>query len=94
MSTIRINREKQPDDEISLDAINLDDHVVDVDMDDAINDCISLGNDEAFDHLIQLIVSEGSNTNYQHSVSGCTGLIAAAMHGYVEVIEKLIYLGK
>lgn len=67
---------------------------VDEEMDDAIYMCMTEGLDEHFDHLMQLIVSEEANVNYQHSQSGCTGLMAAAMHGNLSLVEKLLCLGK
>lgn len=65
----------------------------DEEMDDAISKCVTEGLEEHFDHLIQLIVSEEANVNYQHSETGCTGLMAAAMHGNLGVLEKLLCLG-
>lgn len=91
-------REETPkvvEDECALDLSTLNiDGEVDEEMDEAVHMCVSEGLDEHFDHLMQLIVSEDANVNYKHSETGCTGLMAAAMHGNLGVVEKLLCLGK
>lgn len=76
----------------AIDNLTLTDEI-DVDMEEAVDRCVTCGTDDCFDHLMQLIVSEGANVNYRHSTSGCTGLMAAAMHGNIDMVERLVYLG-
>lgn len=99
MSKLKAKRQKENNvattssDDIDLSALNICVEP-DEEMDEAIHMCVSEGLDEHFDHLMQLIVSEEANVNYQHSETRYTGLIAAAMHGNLGVVEKLLCLGK
>lgn len=95
MSMLKQQREQKEDSSrnvVDINALCISGEV-DEEMDDAILKCIAEGLDEHFDHLMQLIVSEEANVNYQHSESACTGLMAAAMHGNLSVVEKLLCLG-
>lgn len=51
------------------------------------------GTPDAFSQFVYVILSEGANIDYQHSVTGVTCLIAAAAHGNITYVEQLLNLG-
>ena len=51
------------------------------------------GDDEAFDQIIQLIMNENMDIDYQHSETKMTALIVSAARGNLTLIEQLIELG-
>lgn len=79
--------------EVDLNSLNLG-NLLNVDMDDAIEQCVESGKEDNFEQLLQLIISEDGDPNYKHSETGHTGLMACAMHGNLEKAERLLYLGK
>lgn len=66
----------------------------DSEMNVALMDCVTFGTESAFAQLMQMILCEAAPVNHRTPLKRYTPLIAAAMHGNVEVVEQLLHLGK
>lgn len=64
-----------------------------LEVDETLINCISNGNDDSFDQLLQFILCEGVSVNYREATFGYTPLIAAAHHGRDNLIEQLLNMG-
>lgn len=70
-----------------------EDEVVYEEMDSCLAQAWLNGDDEAFDQIIQLIMNENIDIDYQHSTTKMTALIVSAARGNLMLIEQLIELG-
>ncbi|XP_071964049.1 3'-5' RNA helicase YTHDC2-like [Antedon mediterranea] len=78
-----------------LDSVNLDglSDWLRQDMDQAISDCWLVGDENAFNHLFHLLLSENISVDYSHSGTSATPLMVAAGRGYCDAVERLLNLG-
>lgn len=71
-----------------------DEVLEDAQMDVVVMDCVNFGTESSFSQLMQMILCEAAPVNHQTQVKRYTPLMAAAMHGNVEVVEQLLHLGE
>lgn len=62
-------------------------------MTEVIFECVAKGNDDDFNNLLQLILSENVPVNFQHPVTGISSLMAAAIHGKTQLCADLVKFG-
>ena len=69
-------------------------NIVDVEMDQILEDCFMIGQEEQFDRLCRRLAADGETiVNYAHSVSGVTALMASAMRGHLDTLDQCLQLG-
>lgn len=64
-----------------------------LELEHTIYECVNDGSEDAFNQLLNLVLSEDAPINYPHPETGCTGLIAAAMHGNTDMCLQLLSFG-
>ena len=69
-------------------------NIVDVEMDQILEDCFMIGQEEQFSRLCRRLAADGETiVNYAHSVSGVTALMASAMRGHLDTLDQCLQLG-
>ena len=69
-------------------------NIVDTEMDQILEDCFMIGQEEQFSRLCRRLAADGETiVNYAHSVSGVTALMASAMRGHLDTLDQCLQLG-